>query len=141
MCVLFIISAFITLLNASHKEFTVTKIYLIAAIFNVSLNLLIIPYFSYNGAAVTTVLSDLLILILSLYVIIRLGIKINKSLLLDLGKIILAALIMGGVLYILDLNMWVAFIVGILVYFAAVLLLKVFDNNDKYVIKEILGRN
>lgn len=141
VCLLFINSACITLLNASHKEFTVTKIYLIAAIFNVGLNLLIIPYFSYDGAAVTTVLSDSLILILSLYVIIRLGIKINKSLLLDLGKIILAALIMGGVLYILNLNMWIAIIVGMVVYFAAVFLLKVFDNNDKYVIKEILGKN
>ena len=141
VCLLFINSACISLLNASHKEFTVTKIYLIAAIFNVGLNLFIIPYFSYDGAAVTTVLSDSLILILSLYVIIRLGIKINKSLLLDLGKIILAALIMGGVLYILNLNMWIAIIVGMVVYFAAVFLLKVFDNNDKYVIKEILGRN
>ena len=141
VCLLFINSACITLLNASHKEFAVTKIYLIAAIFNVGLNLLIIPYFSYDGAAVTTVLSDSLILILSLYVIIRLGIKVNKSLLIDLGKIILAALIMGGVLYILNLNMWIAIIVGMVVYFAVVFLLKVFDNNDKYVIKEILGRN
>lgn len=141
VCLLFINSACITLLNASHKEFTVTKIYLIAAIFNVGLNLFIIPYFSYDGAAVTTVLSDSLILILSLYVIIRLGIKINKSLLIDLGKITLASLIMGGVLYILNLNMWIAIIVGMVVYFAAVFLLKVFDNNDKYVIKEILGKN
>ena len=141
VCLLFINSACITLLNASHKEFAVTKIYLIAAIFNIGLNLLIIPYFSYNGAAVTTILSDSLILVLSLYVILKLGIKVNKSLLIDLSKIILAALIMGGVLYILNLNMWVAIIVGMIVYFAVVFLLKVFDNNDKYVIKEILGRN
>lgn len=141
VCLLFINSACITLLNASHKEFAVTKIYLIAAIFNVSLNFLIIPYYSYNGAAVTTILSDLLILILSLYVILKLGIKVNKSLLMDLGKIILAALIMGAVLYILNLNMWVAILVGMIVYFVAVFLLKVFDNNDKYVIKEILGKN
>ena len=141
VCLLFINSACINLLNASHKEFTVTKIYLIAALFNVGLNLLIIPYFSYDGAAVTTVLSDSLILILSLYVIIKLGIKVNRSLLIDLGKIIFASLIMGGVLYILNLNIWVAIIVGMVVYFISVFLLKVFDNNDKYVIKEILGRN
>ena len=49
--------------------------------------------------------------------------------------------ILGIALYFLHLNMWVALPVGIIIYFVAIYLLRVFDNDDKYVIKEILGRN
>ena len=38
VCLLFISGACNSLLNASHKEVSVTKIYLIAAIFNIILN-------------------------------------------------------------------------------------------------------
>ena len=129
------------LLNASYKEVTITKIYAIAAIFNVVLNFIMIPYFSYNGAATATVLSDLLIMIIQLYVIYKLGYRVNRKLLADLIKIIIGSSILGIALYILNLNMWIALPVGIVIYFATVYLLKVFDSDDKYVIKEILGKN
>lgn len=141
VCLLFVSGAGNTLLNASHKEVTVTKIYAIAAVFNVVLNLILIPYLSYNGAAITTVLSDVLIVIIQSYVIYKLGHRPNKKLYSDIGKIILGSTILGVALYFLNLNMWVALPVGIIIYFAAVYLLRVFDDDDKYVIKEILGRN
>ena len=46
VCLLFISGAGNNLLNASHKEVTVTKIYAIAAVFNISLNFIMIPYLS-----------------------------------------------------------------------------------------------
>ena len=100
-----------------------------------------IPYFSYDGAAITTVLSDILIVIIQAYVIYKLGHRPNKKLYSDLIKIIIGSIILGIALYFLNLNMWVAIPVGIIIYLAVVYLLKVFDNDDKYVIKEILGRN
>ena len=100
-----------------------------------------IPYYSYNGAATATVLSDLLIMTIQLYVIYKLGVRVNKKLYSDLIKIIIGSAILGIALYFLNLNMWVALPVGIIIYFAAIYLLKVFDNDDKYVIKEILGKN
>ena len=63
VCLLFISGAGNTLLNAVHKEKTVTKIYAIAAVFNIVLNFFIMDYLSYNGAAITTVLSDVLIVV------------------------------------------------------------------------------
>ena len=56
VCLLFVNGPCNTLLNASHKEVTVTKIYAIAALFNIILNFILIPYLSYNGAAITTVI-------------------------------------------------------------------------------------
>ena len=130
-----------TLLNAVHKEKTVTKIYAIAAVFNIVLNFFMIPYLSYNGAAITTVLSDVLIVAIQSYVIYKLGHRPNKKLYYDLIKIIVGSVILGIALYFLNLNMWVALPVGIIIYFATVYLLRVFDDDDKYVIKEILGKN
>ena len=141
VCLLFISGACNTLLNASHKELTVTKIYAIAAVFNIVLNFIMIPYFSYNGAAITTVLSDLLIVIIQAYVIYKLGHKPNRKLYSDLIKIIIGSMILGIVLYFLHLNMWIALPVGIIIYLVSVTLLKVFDDDDKYIIKEILGKN
>ena len=141
VCLLFISGAGNTLLNASHKEVTVTKIYLIAAVFNVVLNFFMIPHFSYNGAAITTVLSDILIVIVQSYVIYKLGYRLDKKLYSDIGKIILGSAILGIILNFLHLNMWVALPVGIIIYLIIIYLLRFFDDNDKYVIQEILGRN
>ena len=118
-----------------------TKIYAIAAVFNTVLNFFMIPYLSYNGAAITTVLSDILIVALQTYAIRRIGHKANKKLYSDLTKIIIGSAVLGIALYFLNLNMWVALPVGIIIYFAVVYILRVFDNDDMYVIKEILGRN
>ena len=89
VCLLFISGACNTLLNASHKELTVTKIYAVAAVFNIVLNLFMIPHLSYNGAAITTVLSDVLIVIIQCYVIYKLGHRPNRKLYSDLVKIII----------------------------------------------------
>ena len=141
VCLLFISGAGNTLLNASHKEITVTKIYFVAAIFNVALNLFMIPHFSYDGAAITTVLSDVLIVVIQSYVIYRIGHRPNKKLYFDLIKIIFGSFVLGISLYLLNLNMWVALPVGIIIYLVCIYLLKVFDSDDEYVIKQILGKN
>ena len=141
VCLLFVSGATTSLLNASHEEMNVTKIYAIAAVFNIVLNFFMIPQFSYNGAAITTVLSDVLIVIIQCYVIYKLGHRPNKKLYYDLIRIILGSAVLGIALYFLHLNMWVALPVGIIIYFAIVYLLRLFDDDDKYIIKEILGRN
>ena len=141
VCLLFISGACNTLLNASHKEVTVTKIYSIAAAFNIILNLIMIPYWSYDGAAITTVLSDVLIVVIQSYVIYKLGYRPKKKLYYDLCKIITGSSILAIGLYLLKLNMWEAIPIGIIIYFGSVYLLGIFDHDDKYVIKEILGMN
>ena len=141
VCLLFISGPGNTLLNASHKEKSVTKIYALAAIFNIMLNFIMIPYLSYDGAAITTVLSDMLIVIIQSKIIYKLGYKLNKKLYSDLIKIIIASVLLGIILCFLHLNMWIAIPVGIIIYFAFIYLLKVFDDDDNYVIKEILNKN
>lgn len=141
VCLLFVNGPGNILLTASHKEVSVTKIYLIAAIFNITLNFILIPYLSFIGAAITTVLSDILIFIIQKYLIHKIGQKPAKKLYYAVGKIIAGSLILAIALYLLKLNMWIAIPAGIIIYLGSVYLLGLFDDDDKYVIREILGIN
>lgn len=141
ICLIFFNGSVATALNASFKEISVAKLNFIAVIFNVVLNLFMIPKYSYNGAALTTVLTDLLLLFLYIYVMKKINLSPNKRFYLDIGKIITGSAILGIALYFLKLNMWIAIPAGIIIYFAVIFLLRVFDDDDKYIVKEILGRN
>jgi O-antigen/teichoic acid export membrane protein len=140
VCFLFINGACSLVLNASHKEYSVTKIYTIAAVFNICLNLVLIPNFSVYGASFATVLSEILILILELYMLKKINQLPDRHLIYDIMKICIASIVLGIALYILNLNIWVAMIVSIIIYFTAILLLKTVDSEDKLILKQILGR-
>lgn len=140
VCFLFVNGACTLILNASHEEYSVTKIYLAAAVFNVALNLVLIPKYSLYGASASTILSEILIFVLEMYMIRKIGQLPNRHLVFDIIKIILASLIMGIILQVLQLNMWVAMVVSVIVYFTAIILIKTFDSDDKMIIKQIIGR-
>ena len=140
VCFLFVNGACSLILNASHEEYSVTKIYSIAAVFNVVLNLILIPKYSVYGASVATVLSEILILILELYMIKKIGQLPDRHLVYDIVKICVASVVLGIVLYAFNFNLWVAMAVSIVVYFATIILLKTFDQEDISILKQIIGR-
>lgn len=135
---LFINGASGTLLNSSNKELFVTKIYAIAAIINITLNFILIPLFSYHGAALATVLSEIVICLMMINVIKNTDYCPNLSIFKDIFKIILASVIMFCVLYFLDLNMGIGIIVGIIVYSICILLFRTLDDEDKIILHEII---
>lgn len=130
----------INLLNASHKERYVTLTYIVAAIFNTIANLFIIPIYSYDGATITTILSELIVFIILTYSIYKIDAMPSKKLYLDLLKIFMSSFILYGFLLVLNLNMWIAIPIGAIIYFVIILFMKIFDNEDKYIFKEILGK-
>ena len=127
------------LLNASHKEKYVTLILMASAIFNTIANLIIIPKYSYNGAALTTITTDIIGTSLFIYLSYKLN-AVNKRLVVDLIKIFIGSIILYVSLIVLNLNMWIALPVGIIIYFCIILILKTFDDDDRYIIKEILSK-
>lgn len=139
VCFLFINGAASAALNASHKEYAVTKIYLLAAIFNVVLNLILIPRYSFIGASISTVLSEILVLILALFTLSKVNIKPSKSLVKNICKILSCSAILGVVLHILRLDLLIAIPVGIVIYVILLFITKTFDDGDKYIIKQIFG--
>ncbi len=135
---LFINGAASTLLNAVDRETIVTRIYIVAAIFNVFLNLILIPLYSYDGAAIATVISEVLITVLTLYYIFKTDFKPDMGLLKTVIKLIIASLILGIVIYWINVSVWLAIPIGLLVYAVILILIRVIDDNDKYIINELL---
>ena len=58
----------------------------------------------------------------------------------DVFRISVASGALGVVLHVLNLNMWLAIPVSIVVYFAVIFLVKTIDQEDKLIIKQIIGR-
>ena len=137
---LFVNGAASILLNAVDMERIVTKIYIVAAIFNIVLNLILIPQFSYNGAAIATVLSEILITGLTLYYVFKTDYKPDFALLKNIIKIVLATIVLGIVFYFTNVSLWLAIPMGLVVYLVAIILFKSIDENDKYIINELLGK-
>ena len=140
ICFLFINGSAVTTLNAAHKERSVTIMYVITAVFNVVLNLFLIPRYDVYGAAFATVLSDILLLIIAMYVLNKIDQLPYVNVLKDILKICIASIIVGILLYITDLHLFLAIPVAIVVYLIIIILIKFFDEEDKNVIKQIVGK-
>lgn len=138
---LFINGAASLLLNSINKEKVVTKIYIIAAVFNVILNFILIPKYTYIGASIATVLSEILICIVMIHIIRKSKYCPNKSFLKVIAKIIISTLVLAIVLEYMNVSIWLAIPIGLVVYGLAILLTRTLDDSDKYIIKEILGKN
>lgn len=140
VCFLFINGACSLVLEASHNEISVTKIYSFAAIFNVCLNLILIPKYNVFGAATATVLSEILILCLELYVLRKINQLPDKHLVLDISKIIFASSLLCVFYYFVHLSLWLAIPLSIILYLILIFILRILDQDDKMIIKQIIGK-
>ena len=138
LVIIFARSPFERLLEASNRQLTVTKVFIIGVIFNVIANLIVIQRFSYVGSAVITVLTDLIVISLLIYIVKSLGISISRNILLDLGKIVFAGCIMGIFIYISNINLIISAVAGVLIYAAVLLILKILDKDEIKMIKSLL---
>ncbi|MFH1781374.1 MAG: oligosaccharide flippase family protein [Patescibacteria group bacterium] len=104
---------------------------------NILLNIILIPRFSLNGAAVATVASELVVFLVMYW-------RVQKFLKIRFfrytAKSLIASLVMVlGLSFIIQLNLFILIILGTIVYFAAMLLIKGIDKNDLAAIKEVIG--
>ncbi|GAA5819435.1 MAG: flippase [Methanobrevibacter sp. CfCl-M3] len=130
-----------SLLNSTNHEVGVTKRTAIAGVFNFALNLIVISKFSYYGATISTLISGLLIVILNSYLISKSVFKLNFSLLIDIIKILVSTSILTVVLYLIKVSIWIAIPIGFITYSLAIVVTKTLDSSDKYILKELLGKN
>ena len=137
---LFINGVATSLLNSIGKEYDVTKIYIIAAFFNIAMNYMLIPKYTYIGASIATVLSEILILGLMMYSISKTDYKPDISLLKTILKLVICGIILAIVLYYANISLCLAIPIGFLVYLISLIITKSIDETDKYIIKELLGK-
>ncbi len=113
---------------------------ILSSIFNIVLNLALIPILSYVGACIATVLSELFLYFTFIYFVNKYhqNLKIHG----DFIKPIIASLLMGIIIYyIRELNLALVILIGILIYFSTLTLLKTFTDEDKYLFRQMIGRN
>ena len=110
--------------------------YAIAVIFNIGANLLLIPTYSYLGAAAVTVLTEIWVLIAAGYLV-----KKHLRLTPDFGvlfKCLLVSGIMGGAIWWLgDTNLWLKIGLGAVIYLVGILAVKAVRLKD---IQELLPK-
>ena len=95
-----------------------------AAVFNVGLNLLLIPKYGLVGAAFTTAVSEGLILLIGLLVVYQMGVRLNLR---PTLRVLLAAGLMGAALIIIEpfrQGLIANILFGIAVYLLALLLFR-----------------
>jgi O-antigen/teichoic acid export membrane protein len=125
-----------TIIPAINKQNSLLKITFISMLVNVVLNLIFIPTYSYIGAAVVTIATESVVLILCFHIISRSFYKINIFKI--LYKPVIASGIMALMILTVKTNLFVEIILGIVIYFSALILLKGFDNKDKSIILQMI---
>lgn len=108
----------------------ITRAFFVAVSFNIITNLIFIPIYSFYAAAVTTILSELILLIPFAYLMQR-GIGESIDWLNIVWRPILATLLMAGLIVVLlPINMILALMVGSVAYLVVLLLLKPLEADE-----------
>ncbi len=105
---------------ALGKQKQLAIIYFLGMIFNVVANFILIPYFSYIGASVTTLVTESFIATLTILYLIRIiNIKINFK---ELRYIILSSVALILFLYLTSFNLFLTIGISIIIYIGILLL-------------------
>jgi len=118
-------------LSASDKQRTYLKGVILGATFNTLTNLVVIPKYSYYGAATTTVLTEIVVCSYMSYRFLNFNrIKLPTSF---IKKIILSSLIMFLIIYyciyFANLNLIFALISGLITFIFMIFILKIFKRD------------
>lgn len=128
-----------TLLASINRQDLMVKVLFVVMIFNIILNLILIPPFGYIGASVVTVATEIVGLLLLFYYISRLletGINCSESLI----KPGIASVVMGCFIFLVKMNLFIEITIATAIYFTVLFLLKTFTKEDIGILKQIMGK-
>lgn len=112
---------------AMGRQKEMVKPYIIITLLNIGLNLIAIPHLSYIGAALVTIITAASVLYFTAKIVF--GHKELKINFVVFGKALVSALIMGSILFLLKINLLLAILLGILVYFFFLYIFKAFTKD------------
>jgi O-antigen/teichoic acid export membrane protein len=123
----------------TRQEKQAARIYVFNAIFNITLNLILIPGFGYMGAAVVTVLTDF-ISAAQFYLLLRKNMFFPNLRSLAI-RVILAAALMGVTVWLIPLdNLFLSAALGAIFYILLVFLFRIPDQFEWGIINKILQK-
>ena len=133
-------AAFVKLFESTNRQAVIAKVSGICMAANIMLNLLLIPRFSYVGASVATVVTEL-ILVGSIFVFAyKVGYGIpRRRLTKDISKVTIASLVMGAFVWHFEsLSLLILVPLAILSYFGVLYMLRGIGREDTQLLKQII---
>jgi len=121
-----------------NRQNVLLKVTFLSMIINIALNLVLIPTYSYVGAAVVTVVTELFIFILCLFILSRTFSKVRLQ---DVFfKPVVASIIMLLFLLYFKTNLFLEIALGALIYFVVLFAIRTFQDDDWDILRQIMGR-
>lgn len=108
-----------------------------AALINIVINYYLIPLYSFNGAAIATIITEV-VLMGTNYIVVG-----KKLFFMNIGQMIkplIASIIMGLFLYFVDINIFISIGLGILIYIITMYIIKGVTKEDITFIKKIIKK-
>lgn len=138
---MFINTLSLNLLGSVNMQVVVTKIAAFGAIFNIVLNIVLIPEFSYIGSAVATVLTELLMLPVFFHVLRKTEYIDIAPLMKDAFKIVISNIVLVMAIILLSqFNYGLAVLMGVILYLVMIYITKTLDEDDIKLIKDLIKR-
>jgi O-antigen/teichoic acid export membrane protein len=131
-------AAFVKMFESTNRQIVVARVSGICMAANIILNLLLIPRFSYVGASIATLVTELILVgaILVLGYRTRYGVSRGR-LIGNTLRITISSLVMGAfVWYFGNLNLLVLVVLATLLYFGLLYLTKVIDKEDLSLLRQ-----
>jgi len=120
-------------------ERTAARVYAISAVFNILANLFAIPNFSYLGASLVTVLTDILVAI-QFYILLRARLKLPNILPLVVRVLLAASVMALAVWAAQSIHVLFAIAIGGAVYMIVILLVRFFDQTEWGMLQKAIGK-
>jgi O-antigen/teichoic acid export membrane protein len=142
LVLIFLRTSFERLFESINKQIIVTAAFGCGAALNVILNLILIPKYSYIGAGIATLITDLTVFIFLIAFGLKIGYSIpNKKLERISAKVIIASILMGVfVKYFGNLNLLALVLLAAGVYFGIIFLVKGVGEEDILLFKKMIGK-
>ena len=136
-------ATFVQILQSINRQLLITKISVMCLIINVILNLILIPRYSYVGASVATVITEIVLVSYIVYTTFQLGYTVDsKKFMKIILKVLIGSLVMSAFLwYFPGLNLLLLVILASSLYLVVIYLLKTFDEVDKKLLRQLLGKS
>lgn len=129
----YILGNSIASINKQHETVKATFLCLILSTIG---NYILISFLSGIGAAIITILNEVSMVIFYVYIMYKSGYSVP---IIDvIVRPLIASVIMGVVIYVLDLNLFLSVFVGVIVYIVMLFALKTFNTDDYRILQQLL---
>jgi O-antigen/teichoic acid export membrane protein len=138
---IYIGSAFAFLMYSIDRQTTVVKVMAVTVTVNVILNIILIPAYSYVGASIASVISNLATLLMLGFIMANTEYRLGLGSLITAGKALLSCLVMlVFIRFASSINLFLLVSVSALIYFLVLYGVKGFDRQDIAILKRLFTR-